>query len=108
MQELREVLVDIALNHPKIGIGHVQVPKSLDALLSALQQLKDKPYIKWNEYSTLFGSIGIRYIISIPILLNHQRSYTGNHINTPHNWMCCVAQRAQVARFGGSKSPVVG
>ncbi len=58
--ELKSKLLDIGLNHPKIGIGSVKVPRSFIMLRQELDELKkDRPYIYWGEYMDVAGSIGI-------------------------------------------------
>jgi len=56
MEELQDKLMDIALNHPTIGIGQVKVPRIFDTMLSELRKIKE-PYLRWDKYKALFSGI---------------------------------------------------
>lgn len=58
---MRQKLVDLALNHPKIGIGQVKVPKHFVMLQAEMAERKaDTPYLKWNQYLEAAEALGIR------------------------------------------------
>ena len=59
MRELREKLIDIALHHPKIGIGQVLVPRTFSLLQHELLKIKEKSYLRWLDYVALAESIDI-------------------------------------------------
>lgn len=57
--QLKEKLLDLALNHPRIGVGQVQVPAPLVLALKELKQIKSKePYINWAKFSSIASSLG--------------------------------------------------
>jgi hypothetical protein len=61
LSELQTKLLDLALNHPRIGIGHTKVPRSFSMLQVELEERKRQtPYLKWNEYTALASTIGIQ------------------------------------------------
>ena len=50
----------IAKEHPKLGIGQVQVPSFLLLIKEKLEQLKDeKKYLSWSEYKNLCQEVSI-------------------------------------------------
>lgn len=54
LSELKSRLMDIALNHPKIGVRQVRVPKSFITLQIALRLHKQSsPYYWWRDFVTL-------------------------------------------------------
>ena len=92
-QELRERLVDLALNHPKIGIGRVLVPQALQSIMLKLQQVKGELYMNWTKYSALFTPVGIHpknNSISIMTLNHHIRSQ-GDHSSATYSRMFSLA-----------------
>jgi hypothetical protein len=53
-------MLDLALNHPRIGIGQAYVPRSFSMLQAELEEHKlQTPHLKWNEYAALASTIGI-------------------------------------------------
>jgi hypothetical protein len=76
LEELSNKIVDIALNHPKIGVGNVLVPKSVELLQIELEKLKNSsPYLKWQDYSDVcnkFGNIMTKTIKMVDT--NHNRN----------------------------------
>lgn len=60
ISDLKAKLLEIALNHPKIGIGKVQVPRTFVMMQKELEERKEEsPYLRWAEYVSLGASIGI-------------------------------------------------
>lgn len=59
MAKLKDKLLDIALHHPKIGIGKVLVPETFVQLKHSLDNVRQnqRPFISWMEYSYLALSI---------------------------------------------------
>lgn len=59
-------MVDLALNHPKIGIVQATVPRSFSMMQKELEESKAMtPYLTWNEYAALGENIGIKIILHI-------------------------------------------
>ncbi len=57
--ELKNKLLDIALSHPKIGVGNVSVPTSFVMMQNELQRLKEKvPYLYWQKFTEIADSVG--------------------------------------------------
>lgn len=60
------MLVDLALNHPKIGIGQVKVPQSFSLMQQVLEAQQSKvPYMKWCEYNDMGISSDIHIYTSL-------------------------------------------
>eukprot|EP00026_Physarum_polycephalum_P000536 Phypoly_transcript_00537.p1 GENE.Phypoly_transcript_00537~~Phypoly_transcript_00537.p1 ORF type:complete len:1451 (+),score=177.67 Phypoly_transcript_00537:50-4354(+) len=60
LQELKEALITIAREHPKLGIGQVQVPSFLMLIKEKLDQLKsEKKYLSWSEYKEICQEVVI-------------------------------------------------
>lgn len=60
MSKFKERLVDLAMNHPKIGIGLVRVPRSFSMMQKEIEERRiNTPYLRWREYSDLAESIDI-------------------------------------------------
>jgi hypothetical protein len=58
--EIKEKLLEIALEHPKIGVGKVMVPSSFMLLKYELEEQKVyRHYFSWPEYVSLCTSLGI-------------------------------------------------
>jgi hypothetical protein len=57
--ELKDEIVNIAKNHPQIGIGHVKVPSFLLLIKKAIEKAQDKKYLHWKEYKDLCKDAGI-------------------------------------------------
>lgn len=60
--KLKESLLDLSLNHPKIGIGKVQVPETFVRLKQALENFRHnqhRPFISWAMYTHLALSISM-------------------------------------------------
>lgn len=53
---LQSKLVDISLNHNKIGIGSAQVPRNVLVIQQACEELKQRKYIPWSEYVSMASS----------------------------------------------------
>jgi hypothetical protein len=61
LSELQTKLLDLALDHPRIGNGQTKVPRSFAMLQAELEEHKlQTPYLKWNEYAALASTIGIQ------------------------------------------------
>ncbi len=72
--EIKTKLLELALSHPKIGIGNVSVPRSFVMLQRELQELKaTTPYLYWQKYSEIAESIGI--LFNHLSVLTHHRDY---------------------------------
>jgi hypothetical protein len=57
---LKEAIVKIAKEHPKLGIGQVQVPSFLMLIKEKLEQLKkERKYVSWSEYKELSQEVSI-------------------------------------------------
>ena len=91
MRELKEMLVDLALNHHSIGIGKVMVPAIMQILTKTLQKLgTQNPYIQWQKYCQLFNfDIHTQTGTLVAYLIAHRHSRT--HKNTTHTWSCGLA-----------------
>ena len=60
LNELKNKLIDLALNHPKIGMGHVRVPESISSLLNEFNTLKKQvAYLRWADYRALYEKLGM-------------------------------------------------
>eukprot|EP00026_Physarum_polycephalum_P000182 Phypoly_transcript_00182.p1 GENE.Phypoly_transcript_00182~~Phypoly_transcript_00182.p1 ORF type:complete len:2033 (+),score=208.26 Phypoly_transcript_00182:30-6101(+) len=58
--ELTNKLVDLALDHPKIGVRHVKVPKWIELLQTELEEIRaGKQYLWWSDYVALFKTLDI-------------------------------------------------
>lgn len=64
--ELKNKLLDIALSHPKIGVGNVSVPTSFVMMQNELQGLKEKsPYLYWQKYAEIAEGVGNTFLIAL-------------------------------------------
>lgn len=53
---LKAALLEIALSHPKIGVGKVQVPQALVILQKEIDAIKhNTPFLLWENYVNLFS-----------------------------------------------------
>ncbi len=53
---LKAKLIEVALSHPKIGIGKVTVPGDFMVILQEMEKIKvSSPYITWKDYIALFS-----------------------------------------------------
>jgi hypothetical protein len=54
LTDFQSKLLDIALNHPKIGIKQATVPFMYSVMQQHLVRMKSEtPYMKWREYCDL-------------------------------------------------------
>lgn len=57
---LKDKIKEIAITHPKLGIGNVVVPSFLVLLKEKLGEIQqEKKYMSWQDYKELCQSIGI-------------------------------------------------
>lgn len=60
LSQLKKELINLALSHPKIGVGKVMVPKSFDMISYTLEKMsKEHPFIKWSVFSALGSELGM-------------------------------------------------
>ena len=60
MLELKEAIIKIAREHPKLGIGNLQVPSFLMLIKEALEKLgRERHFLTWDEYKRVCQEIGI-------------------------------------------------
>jgi hypothetical protein len=61
LQEVKQVLKDLALSHPKIGIGRVKVPKNMMIVQDIItEKRRAEPYLMWHDYVALCSALGIQ------------------------------------------------
>lgn len=61
-------LLEIALLHPRIGVGRLTVPYSFVKLKKKLEEIKQRntQYLPWGEYLNMIASIGMIPTIIVP------------------------------------------
>ena len=72
LTDLKNKLVDLALNHSKIGVGNVRVPQSVSSLQMEFDTLKKgTAYLSWADYTALCKNIGLPslHILLTPFFL---------------------------------------
>jgi hypothetical protein len=57
---LKDAIWKVATKHPKLGIGHVQVPSFIIMIKEKLETLKqERKYLNWSEYKEICKEVGI-------------------------------------------------
>jgi hypothetical protein len=70
LMQLKDKLVELALNHPKIGVGQVRVPCIIGTIQQELEKLKkNTPYLVWSDYTTLCKQLGMVLLLCVCALL---------------------------------------